>query len=228
MSTVRRSCYINPIEPQMFSLRVPSEMETWIETTFFDPYGAPYRQDMACQLHLTSRSWNRTLIYAMPSIDVVNGKTRAVIPQSDLTDMNGYRLRILGTYQQQPILLAIGNLNLIGGAGMQAYPDDIVDTIDLVFTRGSPVSIDVALWYDANKTSPYDLSAATVTALILDVAGGNTILPFTVALTGTNTVHLTLTDDQVDTLPDNAWWTLSVSQSTGQKLLAQGKVTVIT
>lgn len=226
MSTVKRMVVINPIEPSPFSLRAPASMETRIETTFRNQDGSLYRQDMAAQLQLTSRSTTNTTTYAMPAIDVANGKARAIIPAGDLTDMNGYRLRLFGTIDQQPQLVAFGVLRLIDAAGQDAVPDDVVDTVNLTFTYNFPADLDVALWDDAAKTNPYDLATTTIAAVIYTAAGGTPIMPFTVAPIGPNAVNLSLTDVQVDTLPSSCWWTLSITTGVGSKLIAQGNITV--
>jgi hypothetical protein len=226
MSTVARTVYLNQIEPATLSLRTPAQMETFLDITFRDQYGAPMTTDMAAQLQLTARSGTKTSTYAMPAIDQVNGKARAVIPAGDLKDMNGYRLLVLGTWRQQPALLAMGSLNLTASAGVDAQPDDTIDQIALSFVRGMDDFVDVKLWHDAHKSNPYDITTLTVTAPISTTAVGAALGAFTVTVINYNEVRLSLTGAQITALPDKCWWTLLVSSGGGQQTLAQGPVTV--
>jgi hypothetical protein len=227
MSTVERTVVINPnaIEPAMLSLRAPASMETWLALNFLNQNGSPYSLDPAAQLQLTARSDNRSVTYAMPTTDRVNGKARAVIPAGDLTDMNGYRLRLFGTVDQQPMLLAIGTLALIAAAGPDAMPEDVIDTVNLLFTRGIAGSIDIKLWQDAAKANPFDVASVTLIARIFDVAGGNILTDFSILQIGYNEIQLNLTDTQTTALPDKSWWTLVASTSAGQTTLVNGEVT---
>jgi hypothetical protein len=222
VSTVQRTIYINQIEPAMLSVRAPAQMETRLEVTFRDQRGSPLNTDLAAQLHLTSRSGDRTVSYAMPSTDMVNGKARAIIPAGDLDDMNGYRLRVLGTWKQQPWLLATGALHLIGAAGVDAQPDDVIDQIALTFARGLDDYVDVKLWHDASQTQPYDITSLTVTAPITM----GTTDAFVVTQIAYNEVRLSLTAAQTNTLPTSCWWELIVSSGAGQQTLAQGPLTI--
>jgi hypothetical protein len=225
MSTVRRIIYINPIEPAPLSLRAPASMETRIEATMLRQNGAPYNQDPAAQLQLTARTDARTTTYAMPSTDVVNGKMRAVIPAGDLDDINGYRLRVLGTIDQQPALIAMGSLRLVEAAGMEAQPEDVVDSINLLFAYNVDAAVIVEIWHDAGKSSPFDLDATTITALVLSGQGGTRLASFAVA-ENDNQAILTMPASTVNTLPAACWWTLTASSAAGSQLLAQGNLTI--
>lgn len=223
MSTVQRTVYLNQIEPAMLSVRAPAQMETWLDVTFRDQRGQPTTTDLAAQLHLTGRGSDRTTSYAMPAIDMVNGKARAVIPAGDLTDMNGYRLRVLGTWRQQPALLAAGTWQLIGSAGVDAQPDDVIDQIALSFARGIDDYVDVKLWHDAAQSNPYDIRTLTVTAPITSDTVSDA---FTVTVISYNEVRLSLTAAQTTALPANCEWSLIVSSGGGQQMLAQGPLTI--
>lgn len=224
MSTVQRTVYLNQVEPAPLSVRAPAQMETWLDLTFRDQRGQLMTTDLAAQLQLTNRSGARTQTYAMPAIDMANGKARAVIPAGDLSDMNGYRLRVLGTWNQQPALLAMGTLQLIGAAGFDVQPDDTIDTIALTFARGVDDYVDVKLWHDASQANPYDVTSLSVSAPISaeDVA----IDTFAVTQIDVNEVRLSLTAAQTTALPAECWWTLIVSTAGGQQTLAQGPLTI--
>jgi len=222
MSTVQRTVYLNQVEPAPLSVRAPAQMETWLDITFRDPRGQLMTTDLAAQLHLTGRSGTRTQTYAVPAVDMVNGKARAVIPGGDLTDMNGYRLRLLGTWNKQPALLAMGTLQLIPAAGVDAQPDDVIDQIALSFARNVADYVDVKLWHDAAGTNPFDVTTLTVTAPITGTVPDN----FHVATIAFNEVRLSLTAAQTNALPASSQWSLIVSSGGGQQTLAQGPLTI--
>jgi hypothetical protein len=226
MSTVQRDVYLSTIEPAQLSLRAPAMMETWIDVTWRNQSGDLLTEDLAAQLHLTGRSSDHTKVYSMPATDMVNGKARAIIPGGDLTDMNGYRLRVAGTWKQQPWLLAMGQLQLIPAAGVDAQPDDVIDQIGLTFARGLDDYVDVKLWHDAAQTSPYDITSLTVTGPITSGPGGAAVDAFTVSQIAFNEVRLSLTAAQTTALPANNWWSLIVSSGGGQQTLAQGPLTI--
>jgi len=66
----------------------------------------------------------------------------------------------------------------------------------------------------------------TVTANIRSSPTGGVLQPFTVEVASANSVVLTLTAEQVDSLPATAWWSLVVTSSLGSTTLAQGDVSV--
>jgi hypothetical protein len=223
MSTVQRTIYLSSIEPAQLSLRAPAQIETWLDVTWRDQRGELLTTDLAAQLHLTARSSDRTVTYAMPAIDMVNGKARAVIPAGDLSDMNGYRLRVAGTWNRQPALLAMGTLQLIASAGVDAQPDDVIDQIALSFGRGLDDYVDVKLWHDAAQSNPYDIRTLTVTAPITSDTVSDA---FTVTVIAYNEVRLSLTAAQTTALPGACQWSLIVSSGGGQQMLAQGPLTI--
>jgi hypothetical protein len=228
MSTVRRTCYVNPIEPGPLSMRVPAGMETRLDVTFHDIGGALLHVDVLPQLQLIGRSsGGPALVYAMPATDVVNGRARAVIPSGDLLDANGYQLRLYGTWKGEPILLAAGIVAITDAQGIVAVPADVIDSIDITLNRGTAAALNVTLWVDTAKSQPYDLTAVTVAAAIYESHGGPQLVPFAIgAITG-NTVQITLTADQVTALPDSCWWNLTVSDAAGVTTLCEGMVTVL-
>jgi hypothetical protein len=226
MSTVQRTVFLNAIEPATLSVRAPAQMETWLDVTFRDQRGQLLTTDIGAQLQLTGRTGNRTTTYAMPSIDMVNGKARSIIPAGDLSDMNGYRLLLLGTWNQQASLLAMGTLQLIASAGIDAQPGDLIDNIPLTFARGADDYVDASLWHDAGKASPYDVTTAVVLAPISNGQNGATLTNFTVTQIAINTVRLSLTTAQLADLPASCWWTLLVASGGSQQTMAQGSVTI--
>lgn len=231
MSTIIAYCYVNPIEPQPLSFRVPTGIETIIELTYFDQFDTPVTSDLLGQMELTGRTGGASIWCAVPAIDVVNGKARAVLPVNVLTDQHGYQLRLYGTFRSESILLATGIVDIIpttdrnSGLGSE-LPIDVIDTIDLAFERGKPVLLDVTVWSDSSGSVPLDLTQATVAATIFDAKGGTGIMPFTATVMAANVIRLSLAAEQVDILPDNCWWTLTASGAGGLITLAEGSVTV--
>jgi len=223
---VNKTCVLNSVEPSPLSFRAPMGLDTSLNVVFYGQDGQPYPSDLGAQLQLTGRSTARTSTYFMPATDIANGRARAVIPGGDISDVNGYRLRIVGTWKGEPALLALGTLATVAAAGLETVPEDVIDTIDLNLTYGNPVTMIVKLWQDAGKNIPYDLSVVTVSASILAAQGGSALQPFTIDGIAGNAVTLSLTAVQVDTLPAACWWDLVVSSSAGATTLAQGNVTV--
>ena len=102
----------------------------------------------------------------------------------------------------------------------------MIDEIDLNLAYNQDVSLDVALWKDAQKTTPYDLTGVSVTANVWNRQGGSVIAPFTVTQIADNIVRLTMTAGTVNGIPEHAWWSLSVTAGAGLTTLVQGNVTV--
>jgi hypothetical protein len=223
---VQRSVHLNPVEPSPLSLRVPAGIETRLAIFFRDSRGK-VTSDLLAQLELAGRSDGRKMYYAMPATDVANGQATAFIPAGDLSDMNGYRLNLYGTVEGQPQLLATGIVAMVAAAGPQAVPPDVIDQIDLTLTYTQPAQIDVTVWQDSGKGTPFDLTAANIAAIVLAERGGTVLLPFTATAVSVNVVRLTLTAAQVDTLPASCWWSLSVSTASGTTTLAEGAVYVV-
>lgn len=227
MGTIKRTIYLNPIEPGNFSVRLPAGMQSDIEVTFYDASGATLTVDLMAQLQLTGRSTNRTISYAMPATDIANGKARVTIPEGALEDMNGYRLRVFGTVNGEAAMLALGVLRMIEAAGVQAYPDDIIDTVALTFTRGQPVDLSIALWGDETKSAPFPISEANLSAaLYASQTATAPIMTFTLTVVTANSVTLSLLIAQVDSLPDSCWWKLVSTTGGNFTTLAEGPVTI--
>jgi hypothetical protein len=225
---IQKTVWISPIEPHPLSFRAPMGMETRLNVNFLGQNGVPYSSDLGAQLQLTGRSTARTTTYLMPATDIVNGRARAVIPAGDIDDNNGYRLRVVGTLNGQPALLAFGNVMPIAAAGLEAIPEDIIDTINLAFEYGEKVELDVAVWQDTGKGSPYDLTSelTTMTAAVYDAKGGIMIMPFSVTVLDVNKVKLSLTVEQVNVLPASCWWSMVASTAAGATTLCEGTVTI--
>lgn len=228
MGRIVRSIAMNPVEPAQLSFRAPFGMQTTLEINVADFAGNQITYDIAGQMQLIGRTDARTYTYAAPASDIANGKIRVIFPANDLTDRNGYVLRLFGTVSGQAELIAVGRVMLTATQGPIAMPDDIIDSIPLVFTRGQDAVLDVALWMDQGKTTPYDLSIVTVIAATYPTSASATPLhPFTQTPTGPNTVRLTLAAALVDTLPAVSWWSLRVSSAGQVKTLAEGTVTTV-
>src|SRR5262245_21058933 len=144
-----------------------------------------------------------------------------------LNDINGWRLRITGTVDSGPRLLAYGEVVPIPAAGPEAMPLDTIDNIPLAFNRDEDVLVTVDVYSDDGSTD-YDLATTgtSVTAYVFDVRGGGVLVPFSVAVIDANTVQLSLTALQVNNLPDTCWWELYASTGGGLTTLCQGDVTV--
>lgn len=226
---IQRTIYLNPIEPQPLSFRAPMGMETRLNVTFFSQNGSAYGSDLGAQLQLTGRSTTRTASYLMPATDISNGRARAIIPAGDISDSNGYRLRMVGTLNGQSALLALGTVMPIAAAGLEAVPEDLIDTIDLSFDYDEKVELDVTVWQDTGKDAPYDLTdeGTTLTAGVYDVKGGILLVPFSVSVLAANKVKLSLTVEQVNALPPSCWWSMVASTSAGATTLCEGNVTIL-
>jgi len=228
MSTVRKTVYVNPIEPSPLSFRCGARVETVLELTYYrqSDNDLTFNTNVNGQLRLTARSSNRSTSYSVPAMDISNGKARAIIPAGDVVDPNGYLLALYGTVNGEIALLAKG---LVFPNDYEAPPTealDIIDRVPLLLTRGTAADLVVNLWQDAGKSAEYDIGASTVSSAIYTASAGTVLVPFTVAVVDNNTVHLSLASDQVDALPDSCWWTLVVSSGTGSTTLAEGPVTV--
>jgi hypothetical protein len=225
---VRKTVVLNGYEPSPLSFRAPLGMDTRLHLSYFYNSGAVYDSDVAAQLQLTGRSSARTATYPLPATDIANGRAMAFIPGSDLADPNGYRLRLLGTANGEPSVLALGTVMPIPSAGMEVMPADVIDTVDLIFDYNNPAELDVSVWKDASKGSEYDMTAdgTAVTATVTDSKGGAQLVPFTVTVIDANTVRLTLTTAQVNALPASCWWSMVAANSAGATTLCEGVVTV--
>jgi hypothetical protein len=228
MSTVRKTCYVNPIEPGPLSFRAGSRVETRLEVTFFQQNGNAYTTDLDAQLRLTSRSGMISRAYSMPAIDVANGKVRAVLPAGDITDVNGYRLAIYGTVAGEAGLLAQGTVWPDDTVEPLAAPIDVIDTVPITLSLAQPTdsAFTVRLWDDATKTDPYDIGSSVVAAAVLDSQGGAKLVDMTVVPVASNAVVVSLTPAQVALLPASCWWTLTIGVSGGTTTLVEGPVTV--
>lgn len=227
MSTIQRTVYLNPVEPAQMSLAVPSGIETKLVITFRTEVGAVVSTDLLAQMELTPRtSGANTRNFAVPATDPVNGKATTVFPAGELTDVNGYRLNLYGSVKGQPALLATGVLDVMASPGRVATPTDVIDTVDLVFDYNEPVSLDIRLWADTGKATSINLTGKTVTADVLNQQNGFALMPFSVETVDTSTVRLTLTQEQVNTLPPTCWWSMRVSDALGSVTLAEGRVTI--
>jgi hypothetical protein len=228
MSTVRKTCYVNPIEPGPLSFRAGTKVETRLEVTFYQQSGNAFTSDLDAQLRLTSRTGAVSRAYSMPAIDVANGKARAVIPAGDVVDLNGYRLALYGTVGGEASLLAQGIVWPDDTVEPMSEPIDIIDTVPITFAlaQTSDSAFTVKLWDDEQKTDPYDIGASTIAGTILSARGGAKVLDMAVAPVTSNSVTLTVTVDQVAALPATCWWTLTISAAGGTTTLCEGPVTV--
>jgi hypothetical protein len=225
---VNRTIHLNPVEPEFVAFRLSQGIETKIDFTFLKQTGAAHNEDLVAQMQLTSRSGHQTEYFSVPSIDMANGRARAVIPAGFGYDPNGWQLRLTGTVNQEPRVIAYGVVTALAGAGPQAEPQDVIDSIDITLFYGQPTLFVVKVWKDETKQAPFDLATASITAVVTAGQGGAVLVPFTVSEVTVNSVTLTLTAEQVDTLPPLCWWWMALSTGTGMTTLAEGEVTVRT
>jgi hypothetical protein len=230
MSTVRKTVYVNPVEPSPLSFRCGARVETVLELTYYrqSDNDLTFNTDVDGQLRLTSRSSNRSASYSVPAMDISNGKARAIIPAGDVVDPNGYLLALYGTVNGEVGLLAKG---LVFPNDYEAPPTealDVVDTVPLTFAYATSIDtvFTVTLWQDTDKSSPYDLSASNIGAAIYAAKGGVKLLDMAVAAAASNSVTLTVTVAQVASLPANCWWSLRIGDVAGVTTLCEGPVTV--
>lgn len=224
---VLRTIAINPIEPAQMSVRAPAKVPLTIDFQYLAANGNPISADVAAQLQVTGRTSTNTDTYPVPATDIVNGKARVSIGKDVLTDINGYRLRLVGTVNNEATLIALGTLRITDAAGIEETPEDVIDNIPLTIAYNFAFACDIFLWSDAGKTAPFDLTSATISAALY--AGQNdtvVLMPFTIGVAGPGHVVLQLTAEQVDALPRNSWWSLRASSAAGVTTLAQGPVTM--
>lgn len=226
MSIINRTLVLNPVEPAPVSMKLRSGLDQKIDFEYLRQNGQPYNTDLGGQLYLVERTTARVLRYPMPATDPVNGRARAFIPAGDIRDRNGYNVQIIGTVDGEPRLIARGSASVFETEALGIVPADIIDTLDLTLGYNQPASFDVNLWQDAGKTTEYSLGTTTLSAFIYDKQGGIVLAPFAVEVLDNNTARLTLTVDQVNNLPPEAWWALLASSASGTTMLAQGPVMV--
>lgn len=224
---VLRTIAMNPVEPAPMSMRVPAKTAVNIVIQYLSILGEKLTDDLAAQLQVTSRTNDTTDVYPVPATDVVNGVAQASIPKDALTDMNGYRLRLVGTYQGEGVLLALGTLRLVEAAGIEDTPEDVIDNVPITISYNFDCAITIRLWQDAGKTIPFDLSAATINASVYASRSGGPLADFTVTPTGLpGQIVLGLTYDVVNTLPTPCWWSLQAASAGGTTTLCEGTMTI--
>jgi hypothetical protein len=225
---VQRTVCINPIEPAPISLRAPAKVPLTVDFQYLDQAGGGISVDVAAQLQVTSRTNGNTDVYAVPAIDITNGKARVSIGKDILTDMNGYRLRLVGTYKGEAMLIGLGTLGITEAAGIEETPEDVIDDVPLTLAYNLDTAISIRLWQDAAKTAPFDLTTATIIAAIYDSRDGvATLASFTVTPTATpGEVVLQMPYTVINTLPATCWWALRASTAGGVTTLCQGTVTI--
>lgn len=227
MSTINRALYVNPIEPARMSLRLPTGLDTRIDIQYLRQDGSTWPIDVGGQLYLVSRTCGTVMQYLMPATDIVNGKARAFIPGGDISDLNGYNVQLIGTVDGAPQLIARGSASVVESEMLGAIPVDLIDQIPITFSYGYGASIDIHLWADAGKSTPFDLTTAVISAAIYtDQTNATKLTDFTIVPVGPGEVLLQLTDVQVNALPVSCWWSLRASNTSGVTSLCQGTVTV--
>lgn len=225
---IHRDIFLNSIEPDYLAFRFSQGIDTLVALHFKKQNGAPFNEDVVAQLQMVGRSTGALQYLPCPATDVVNGAARVIIPVDTLYDPNGWQLRLTGTVNQEPMVLAYGVAIATAGAGVQVEAQDVIDPIDLTLTRGVDTLFTVKIWQDADKTVPYDLASATIAAPVLSAYGGPQIDAFTVSGVAANVVTLTMPAARVNALPDLCWWNLTINTGTGLTTLAQGNVSVVT
>lgn len=227
MTTVNRELVLNRYEPSLFSLRAPTGSDLTINTQLLDQDRNPYTADIEATLMLTGRSSARELIYAMPGVDIANGKARAVIPGDDLTDPNGYNVVVTGSLDGALYILGQGQL-VLAGKGVSVAQAQVITNIPLIVTRGEELVLDLKLWQDEGKNAQY--LGAAVHALLRTNAGGTVIQEMTVTSFGQpNEFHLSLTAVQTAALTQSSvhYWEIVAVLGDISMTLLQGEVTVL-
>jgi hypothetical protein len=225
---VQRTVCINPIEPAPISLRAPAKAPLTIDFQYFDQAGGGISVDVAAQLQVTSRTNGNTDTYPVPAIDIVNGAARVSIAKDILTDMNGYRLRLVGTYKGEAMLIGLGSLRITEAAGIEETPEDVIDDVPLTLAYNLDAAISIRLWQDAGKTAPFDTTSATIIGSIYASRDSAvTLADFSVTATATpGEVVLQMPYTVINTLPATCWWALRASTAAGVTTLCQGTVTI--
>lgn len=226
---VLRTIALNPIEPAPMSLRVPAKVPLTIDFQYLTADGMSVGVDVAAQLQVTARTSGQTDVYPVPATDIVNGKARASIAKDVLQDINGYRVRLVGTVKGEAQLIALGTLRITDAAGIEETPEDIIDDVSLEMAYNFDAAISVRLWQDAGKTTPFDLTTATISAAIYSSRDQTAVAlaNFTVTPTAIpGEVVLQLPYAVVNTLPSGCWWSLRASTAAGTTTLCQGTVTI--
>jgi len=222
MTTIRREIYLNPLEPSLFSFRAPSDVDITLETSLKQQDGTPYTADLEMSVQLTGRSNGNTLVYAMPTSDLANGKARAVIPA--LNDVNGYNVMVVGTLEGGLELLAQGIVFLSGKAQPISETIDAIDNIPLNITRGAALTLDLKLWQDEGKINQF--TGATVIANLRASIEGPVVAQITVTQQPQpNEVRLSLTDVQTTALDSSiSTWDVVVVQGGRAQTVIRGDV----
>ena len=228
MSTIRKTVFVNPIEPAPLSFRCPTQIDSTLEITYYQQTGFAYSTDLDGQLRLTGRSNRVSKAYSVPAIDVANGKARAIIPAGDITDPNGHLLMLYGSVAGEAGLIARGLVWPDAQQSPVLEPIDVIDVVPIELYRSQPTdsAFVIKLWDDLSKSDPYEIGGKTIAAWISDAQGGAKLVDMAVVMTGTNTAQISLTQDQVTPLPDSCWWALSIGSVDGVTTLCEGPVTV--
>jgi hypothetical protein len=229
--SIQRVIYLNPVEPQPLSLRAAIGLPTVVNVHFRNRDDTPYDIDVAAQLQIFPRSGSgAAMTYAVPSTNRPQGLAQFLIPGDTLMDPNGYRMRMVGTYEGSPILIAVGDIIPMEAPAIKALPEDSIDQIALVIERGGDFILYTRLWQDTAKTIPMDMTDAIVGATVeISQTDGTLLGNFSVA-TGSEPASFVLTLEQaiVDALPASCWWRLRLTKTaTGTTTLAEGSVTVV-
>lgn len=229
--SINRVVYINPVEPQLMSLRAAIGLPTVVNVHFRNSDDTPYAIDVSAQLQIMPRSQTgHGQVFAVPATNRPQGQAQFLIPQDTLNDPNGYRMRMVGTYEGAPILIAVGDIIPMEAPGIQALPEDAIDQIAITIERGGDFILYMRLWQDTAKTIPMDMTDASVSATVeISQTDGTVLGNFTVA-PGSEPASFVLTLAQaiVDVLPGSCWWRMRLTKvATGTTTLAEGSVTVV-
>jgi hypothetical protein len=224
-----RMLHLNPVEPATISARTPKGFDMVMDLLYRTAIDEVWPFDLAATLVLEGRTTGQAQTYLVAGTDTVNGKAQVRVPGGDLVDGNGYRMTLVGTVDGVRKVVGVGTLILAGTGIEEVVAADMIDTVDLVLDYDEVCELDVALWQDAAGGTPFDLTAesTSVGAAIYDAQGGSALMPFTVTVLDTNKVGLTLTVDQVNTLPASCWWSLVAGTADGTTTLCNGSVSVV-
>jgi hypothetical protein len=116
--TVKRQIHLNPIEPAQLSMRLPYLIGGKVDFSFVNQDGSPVNVDLGSTMRVVARSSGAMTEKPVISTDISNGKAQCVFDAEELTDINGYHVRLFGTVSGETQLLALGVIQPASTVGL--------------------------------------------------------------------------------------------------------------